>query len=329
MSMRAFITGVTGFVGGHLAEHLLAQGDEVQGISGSGRWPMELNHLAARVELSACDIAGADATARLRDQIVRGRPDVVYHLAAQSNPQASMADPGPTWALNLGGTLNLLEAARAAGVEKRPRLVLVGTGVSYGTPPAHFLPVAEDCPWKPTNPYAASKAAADLAGIQHVLGYGADVVMVRPFNHAGPRQSSTYVLSGLARQVAEVEAGLKQRVEVGNLEVVRDFTDVRDVVAAYRLLALHGHVGEIYNLGSGRGVKLADALRTLHDLARVEVEIHVDPARVRPIDQAFLVACSTKLQVETGWRTRYTIEQTLDDMLAHWRALIAAESNPR
>ena len=143
--------------------------------------------------------------------------------------------------------------------------------------------------------------------------------MVRPFNHAGPRQMSTYVLSGLARQVAEVEAGLKPRVEVGNLEVVRDFTDVRDVVRGYRLLAERGAPGEVYNLGSGRGTRIADALEALRSLARAAVEIHVDPARVRPVDQPLLVADASKLRAATGWEPRFSISQTLADMLDYWR----------
>src|SRR6185437_2219429 len=139
-------------------------------------------------------------------------------------------------------------------------------------------------------PYSASKAAADLLGIQHHLAHGTDVVIVRPFNHAGPRQSSSYVLSALARQVAEVEAGRKPRVEVGNLDVVRDFTDVRDVVRAYRLLVARGAGGEIYNLGTGQGTRIADALGMLTAQARVSVNVHVDPARVRPVDLPLLVA---------------------------------------
>ena len=209
--------------------------------------------------------------------------------------------------------MNLLEAVKASGL--KPRVVLVGTGVSYGNPAPEHLPVHESCPLRPNNPYAASKAAADLLGIQHFLGHGTDVVLARPFNHAGPRQSSTYVLSGLARQVAEVELGRRPRVEVGNLDVIRDFTDVRDVVRAYRLLATKGTSGEIYNLGTGQGVKLTDALSTLAAHAGRPIEVYVDPARVRPVDQPLLVADPTKLRAATGWAPLYSIERTLLDML--------------
>ncbi len=321
--MRALVTGISGFVGGHLAELLLANGDAVVGLSNSGRWPANLAHLADRARIEACDLAGA-STGAMTERVARERPEVIYHLAAQANPQASVTDPRGTWALNLGGTLTLLEAVKASGLKSR--VVIVGSGVCYGNPAPEQMPVSESCPLRPNNPYSASKGAADLLGVQHYLAHGTDVVMVRPFNHAGPRQSSTYVLGALARQVAEVEAGVKPRVEVGNLDIVRDFTDVRDVVRAYRLLATRGAPGEIYNLGSGRGTKLADALETLRGLAGVPIEVYVDPARVRPVDQPLLVADASKLRAATGWEPAFSIEQTLAAMLDDWRAALRSAS---
>jgi GDP-4-dehydro-6-deoxy-D-mannose reductase len=310
------VTGVSGFVGGHLAEHLVEAGDLVVGLSASGRWPEALANVAKVVRLERCDLADVSEE-DLADLLRRKQPEVIYHLAAQANPQASVSDPRGTWALNLGGTLNLLEALKTSKVPAR--VVLVGSGVCYGNPGPEHLPVNELCPLRPNNPYAASKAAADLLGVQHFLAHGTDVVMVRPFNHAGPRQSPAYALGGLARQVAEVEAGKKARVEVGNLDVIRDFTDVRDVVRGYRLLALSGSAGEIYNLGTGRGTRIADALETLARLASAPVEVHVDPARVRPVDQPLLIADPSKLKAATGWEPQFSTEQTLADMLESWR----------
>ncbi len=310
--MRALVTGVSGFVGGHLAEHLVGEGDLVVGLSASGRWPGELAHLGKTVRIEPFDLVEKDED-ELAEQIRRKQPEVIYHLAAQSNPQGSMTDPRGTWTLNLVGSLNLLEAVKASG--QKPRVILVGSGVSYGNPAPEFIPVREDCPLRPNNPYAASKAAVDLLGIQHHLAYGTDVVMVRPFNHSGPRQSSRYVLAALALQVAEVESGRRDCLEVGNLGVVRDFTDVRDVVRAYRLLAQGGTPGEIYNLGSGQGVKIAEALEHLRSLAKTPVPVRVDPARVRPVDLPLLVADASKLRTAVGWEPRYPIEQTLADML--------------
>jgi GDP-4-dehydro-6-deoxy-D-mannose reductase len=310
--MRALVTGISGFVGGHLAEHLVAEGDLVVGLSASGRWPAELADLGKTVRIERCNLV-EQSEADLADLIRRKQPEVIYHLAAQSNPQGSVADPRGTWTLNLGGSLNLLEAVKVSG--QKPRVVLVSSGVCYGNPAPEFIPVSEDCPVRPNNPYAASKAAVDLLGIEHYLAHGTDVVMVRPFNHAGPRQLPRYVLAGFAFQVAEVERGCRSYLEVGNLEVVRDFTDVRDVVRAYRLLSQHGQPGEIYNLGSGHGTKLADALDYLCSQSTTTVQVQVDFKRVRSIDQPFLVANAGKLRTAVGWKPRYSIEQTLADML--------------
>lgn len=313
------MTGATGFVGGHLAEHLLAEGDQVVGISASGRWPSELAEVGRSVRLERFDLVEGDPS-DLADLIRRKQPEAIYHLAAQSNPQASVSDPRGTWAINLGGALNLIEAVKAAGLERTPRILLVGSGVCYGAPAAEHIPVSESCPLRPNNPYAASKAAADLLGVQSFLADKLDVVVVRPFNHAGPRQSPRYVLATLARQVVEVERGLKDCVEVGNLEVVRDYTDVRDVVRGYRLLVLRGQAGAIYNLGSGVGLKLADALGLLTRMASRPVEVRVDPARVRPVDLPLLVADASKLREAVGWTPAFSIEQTLRDMLETFRS---------
>ena len=186
--MRALVTGVSGFVGGHLVEHLIAEGDFVVGLSASGRWPAELTHLEKTVRIEAFDLV-EQGEAELADLVRRKQPEVIYHLAAQSNPQGSLSDPRGTWTLNLGGSLNLLEAVKSSG--QKPRVILVGSGVCYGNPAPEFIPVNETCPLRPNNPYAASKAAVDLLGIQHYLAHGTDVVMVRPFNHAGPRQSAS------------------------------------------------------------------------------------------------------------------------------------------
>ena len=314
--MRALVTGISGFVGGHLAEHLIAEGDLVIGLSISGRWPAELLHLGKSIRLEQFDLVEQSQN-DLAELVRRKQPDVIYHLAAQSNPQESLVDPRGTWTLNLGGSLNLLEAVKLSG--QKPRVILVSSGVCYGNPAAEFIPVKENCPLRPSNPYAASKAAVDLLGIQHYLAYGTDVVMVRPFNHAGPRQSSRYVLAGLALQVAEIEVGHRDHLDVGNLDVIRDFTDVRDVVRAYKLLAKIGQPGEIYNLGSGQGIAIAAALQHLKSLAKTPIPVHVDATRVRSVDQPLLVANADKLRATVGWTPRYSIELTLADMLAFSR----------
>jgi GDP-4-dehydro-6-deoxy-D-mannose reductase len=280
--MRVLITGATGFVGRHLIQHLAEVGDAVVGLSSSGKWPPQTPSLERLARLERIDLADGEQVHALAQLIARKQPEAIYHLAAQSNPQASLADPRGTWSTNLGGALNLLEAARDSGVPAR--ILLVGSGVCYGNPPPGQLPVTEYCP-------------------------------LRPPNHAGPGQSPNYALGGWARQVAEIELDRKRSIEVGNLEVVRDFTDVRDIVRAYRLLILHGTPGEAYNIGTGRENSLRDLLEILRATSRVPFEITVDPARQRPSDQPRLLADATKLRQATGWQPRFTIEQTLLDML--------------
>ena len=311
--MRAFVTGITGFVGGHLAEHLIAAGDIVAGISTSGRWPRRLEHLARQARLDAADLVVADLVETLR----RKRPEAVYHLAARANPRRSLDDPHGAWVVNLVGTLNLLEAVRASGLN--PRVLLVGSAACYGRPAADSAPIAETCPFRPETPYAASKAAADLLGLQHHLTYGAEIVRVHPFHHTGPRQSPDYVLSDFARRIVEIEHGRCDHLDVGNLEIVRDFSDVRDVVAAYRLLIQHGCVGESYNLGGGVGTSLAVAVEMLRSEARVSITVRVDPARLRAGEPSRLVADARKLRAATGWEPRRPLESTLADLLDDWR----------
>lgn len=320
--MRVLVTGASGFVGGHLAAHLLSAGDVMLGLSESGLWSKSTPPgIAQRVRLEPWNLA-TGTVAGLADLLSRKRPEAIIHLAAQSNPQRSVADPRETWTVNLFGTLNLLQALRDAAIAPAPTVVLVGSGVSYGNPAPENLPVTETCPLRPNNPYAASKAAADLLGIQHFLAHGARIVLARPFNHAGPRQSDSYALSSFAKQIAEIERGRRDRIEVGNLQVVRDFTDVRDIVRAYRLLVEKGQPGEAYNIGTGRDDSLESLLEKLRGLARTPVEIHVDPARMRPVDQPRLLADASKLRAQTGWEPQITIEQTLADMLDYWRGAL-------
>jgi GDP-4-dehydro-6-deoxy-D-mannose reductase len=323
--MRALVTGISGFVGGHLAEHLVAAGDSVIGLSASGHWPVPLAHLGKVVRIEPFNLVEQEE-AELADLLRRKQPEIIYHLAAQSNPQGSLSDPRGTWTINLVGSLNLLEAVKSSG--QKPRVILVSSGVCYGNPAPENIPVKEDCPLLPNNPYAASKAAVDLLGIQHYLSYGTDTIMVRPFNHAGPRQSSRYVLAALAFQVAEVESGRRACVEVGNLDIVRDFIDVRDVVRAYRQLGCHGRAGEIYNVGSGQGTKLADALEYLRSQAKTSIPFRIDTTRLRSVDQPLLVADVSKLRTAVGWEPRYSIEQTLADMLDFSREVVSTSQPP-
>ncbi|GIW85959.1 MAG: GDP-mannose 4,6-dehydratase [Isosphaeraceae bacterium] len=319
--MRALVTGATGFVAAHLIRHLVDSGDQVIGLSQSGHWPDPASDLPRICRLEPLDLTNTPDD-QFADLLRRKQPEAIYHLAAQSNPRLSLDNPRLTWSLNLGGTFNLLEAIRHAQLQ--PRVILVSSGVVYGNPEPHHLPVREDCPVLPNNPYAASKAAADILGIQHALTYHTPTIIARPFNHAGPGQSDLYVLSSLARQVAEVEAGLRPAVSHGNLAIVRDFTDVRDIVRAYRLLATSGQPGQIYNIGSGRDLPLQALFDTLRNLAHRPIPSQLDPNLVRPIDQPRLLADSSKLHAHTGWSPTIPLETTLADMLNTWRRQLSS-----
>jgi len=319
--VRVLITGITGFVGRHLVEHLAQAGDVIVGVSSSGQWPAEHKaHLERVARLEKIDLADADSTDTLTDLIDRKQPEAIYHLAAQANPQASMDDPRGSWVVNLGGTLNLLEAVRASSVN--PRVLVVSSGVVYGNPAPERIPVREDCPPLPINPYSASKAGADMLALQYYLGYGVNTIIARPFNHAGPGQSARYVLAGLAMQAAEIVAGKKPEMQTGNLEITRDFTDVRDIVRGYRLLIEKGRLGEIYHLGRGQGTKLADALEALRQISGHAIPQKVDPARLRGVDLAYLVADVSKILADTGWRTEIPMETTMRDLFEGFLAKI-------
>ena len=272
--MRALVTGVSGFVGGHLCEHLVAEGDQVVGISASGKFPADVSHLAQVVRIERLDLVEASED-ELSDLVRRKQPEVIYHLAAQSNPQQSVSDPRGTWALNLGGTLNLLEAVKASG--QKPRVIVVSSGTCYGDPAPEFIPVREDCPVRPNNPYAASKAAADLLAIQHHLAHGTDAVIVRPFNHAGPRQTPRTCSRAWRPRWRRSRRGRRNASRSATSRWSATSSTSATWSAAIGCSSTKGRAGEIYNLGTGRGTKIASALEHLRSLAARPIPVRVDP----------------------------------------------------
>ncbi len=312
--MRHLITGVTGFAGGHLAEALLARGGEVFGVSRRAAWPAEWRHLAGRVALRGGDVCdGAAVEALLRDV----RPDCVYHLAGYASTGRSFAEPDAAWAGNLTATRALYDAVVRWG--GRPRILFVGSGLIYGDPDGPDRAYDEDCLLRPTSPYAASKAAADLVSYQAARVPGLDIVRARPFNHIGPRQSPGFALPDFARQIAAIARGQRPAVlETGNLAPRRDFTDVRDVVLAYILLGERGRTGEAYNVGTGRTASMQDVVDRLIALAGVRVEVRPRADLLRPADAAAVRADAGKLRRETGWEPTHSLDQTLRDTLDYW-----------
>jgi GDP-4-dehydro-6-deoxy-D-mannose reductase len=314
--MRTLVTGITGFAGGHLAEALLAAGEgEVAGLARHARWPAAWGHLSGRVALYACDLADPAAV----EAVLRAaRPERVYHLAGYASVGRSFREPEAAWAGNLGATRCLYEAVLRWG--GRPRILFVGSGLVYGAGEPPGQPQDEGCLLRPDSPYAASKAAADLASYQYTCSPGLDVVRARPFNHIGPAQSPDFAIASFARQLVEIERGLRPPVlETGNLSPERDLTDVRDTVAAYRLLMERGRTGEAYNVARGTSLSVGAVLRRLIELAGLSVELRQRAELVRAADTAVVRADASRLRRETGWAPRYALDSTLADTLAYWR----------
>lgn len=299
--MKALVTGATGFVGPYLVDHLRSQGDDVVETDRS-------------TGLDLADTAGLDA---LFGDV---RPEVIYHLAGDSDVGGSWNHPALTFEANAIGTLNVLQAARAAGVE---RVVSVGSADVYGKVTPDELPLTESSELRPTSPYAASKVAADYLGLQAFLGYGLAVVRVRAFNHIGPGQSDRFVAPALALRIASNELDGSTVVPVGNLQSRRDLTDVRDVVRAYRLLALHGAGGGVYNVCSGSATLIADLADHLVGLASTPMELVSDPDLHRPVDIPVLLGDNHKICSETGWSPEISIDTTLADLMTDCRSRAA------
>jgi GDP-4-dehydro-6-deoxy-D-mannose reductase len=268
------------------------------------------------------DLQDAEA---VRVAIADVAPDIIFHLAAQAHAPTSFRDPGATLTGNILMQLNILEAVRAAGID--PTILVVGTGEEYGAVQPDEIPVDEDTPLRPVSPYGVSKVAQDMLAFQYHAAYKLKTIRVRPFNHTGPRQEPRYVATEFAQQIARIEAGLQPAtVRVGNLEARRDFTDVRDVVRAYRLAVEHGQPGAVYNIGSGQPVAIATILETLVGLSHVPIDVQHDPTRMRPADVPVIACDARRFREQTGWEPRIPLRQTLTDIMDDFRQRVAAEA---
>lgn len=318
--MRSLITGVGGFVGQHLAALLLQRPDaQVFGIARRAiDWHARDLCAAPSFRLTTADLGDAEAVGQA---VRQAAPERLYLLAAMSSPAESFRDPVGTISNNVACVVNVLEAVRelAAGA----RVLLVSSAEVYGSSPSAGDPVSEGASFAPENPYALSKVTQDLLGYQYGQSYALDIVRLRPFNHIGPGQSDRFVATSFAKQVAEVEAGIREPViEVGNLNAVRDFTDVRDVALAYELALDRGQGGEAYNLATGKGTLIQDLLDGLIGRSRVPVRVEHDPSRLRPADASVLVGDATRFTRQTGWRPTIPLDQTLSDILDDWRGRV-------
>jgi GDP-4-dehydro-6-deoxy-D-mannose reductase len=275
-----------------------------------------------RVQWVSCDLTDREQTSLVVEQV---RPDYVFHLAAQSNVQEAFKDPEGTLMTNVVGQLHLLDALREHAPDAR--IMVTCSSEQYGLVQPEHIPIDEETPFRPNNPYAVSKIAQDALALQYYLSYGQEVIRVRPFNHIGPGQTEHFVTSAFARQVALIEAGLQEPIiHVGNLEAERDFTDARDMVRAYLLALTRGQPGEVYNIGSGKGSTIQWVLDTLLSMSTVEVEVRQDPARMRPSDIPSLICDPTRFRQQTGWQPEIPIEQTLRNILDYWREKVRNET---
>ena len=298
--MRAFVTGGYGFVGGWLRAHLEAEGDEVV------------------MPPSSVDITDPAA---ITDALSSAAADVVYHLAAIASVAESWAAPARTFEVNALGTLHVLEAARRC--TPQPRVLLVCSAEVYGVVTPDQLPISEDSPLRPVTPYAVSKVAAEFLGLQTHLAHGLSVVRARAFNHIGPSQAGAFVVADLARRIVEAQRDGSKRIIAGNLTPRRDFTDVRDVVRAYRLLMQRGVPGEVYNVCSGIDIGIEDLAQRMLSIADADLTIETDPDLVRPVDVPVLRGDNARLRDATGWRPEIPLDQTLADAMADVRASLA------
>lgn len=318
--MRVLITGITGFVGSHLAELALDRGAEVYG---SCRWRSKtdnIDHLRDRVHLIECDLRDLSSVQNL----LRGsRPDFIVHLAAQSYVAASWHTPAETLVTNVISQVNLLEAIRSERASP-PRFLVIGSSEEYGLAHEDEAPIKETNPLRPLSPYAVSKVTQDLMGYQYFKSYGLPIVRARAFNHEGPRRGDVFVTSSFARQIAEIEVGRREPIiHVGDLQTRRDYTDVRDIVRGYWRLLEAGEAGEVYNLCSGRSWTIQAVLDFLLSEARLRPVVKEDPARLRPSDVPLVVGDASKIRRAVGWVPEIPFENTLRDVLDYWRARLA------
>jgi GDP-4-dehydro-6-deoxy-D-mannose reductase len=295
--MRALITGGKGFVGQWLAAHLEDHGDDVTVID------------------LETDVADGAAVRRVMSDVA---PEAIYHLAAMTHVGESWDDPSRVLRVNVLGTAEILAAARS--LEVRARVLVVSSAEVYGIVTPEQLPLGEETSTEPASPYAASKLAAEAVAFQAWRGYGQPVIVVRPFNHIGPGQSPNFFVPALAKRIVEARRSGDTSLSVGNLTTRRDFTDVRDVVAAYRLLMEGGEAGAVYNVCSGRDVAMSEVAAQLLELAGADLTLRTDPDLLRPVDVPVLRGSAARLQAATGWQPQIPLATTLADVLTSWEA---------
>lgn len=318
--MRILITGINGFAGSHLAEYVLSTFPQCK-LFGTIRWRSSLQNLSCvvdKISLVECDLRDA---ASVNSMIEKIKPDRIFHLAAQSFVQASWNQPADTFNNNVISQVNILESVRR--IVPKCRILVVGSSEEYGFVNPKETPITEDQPLRPLSPYGVSKVAQDLMGYQYFKSYGLHIVRTRAFNHEGPRRGNVFVTSNFAKQIAEIESGIQEPIiKVGNLEAIRDYTDVRDTVRGYWIALEHGDPGEVYNICSGHGWQIRDVLEHLINASTVgRIRIIQEASRMRPSDVQLLVGSFGKINFLDGWIPWIPFKRTLNDTLDYWRCI--------
>ncbi len=344
--MRVLITGIDGFVAYHLCKLLISQGDEVYGTTINNNYDNE-----NKIPFYNMNLLDKD---NVMDVITKVKPECIYHLAGQSAVGLSWQNPVLTMDINVNGTINLLEAVRKLDDEnnesnntnhnnnkqnnilnnnnklnsynstllKKCRVLIIGSSDQYGPVTPEMCPIKESQTLNPVSPYGISKCTQEQMAQLYSNAYNMDIVMVRAFNHIGPRQGKNFVVADFASKIAEIEKGIEPILKVGNLEAKRDFTDVRDIVKGYKLLMEKGHKGEIYNIGSGKEISILDILNRLVKLSTKNIEVIIDKDKLRPIDVPLVKCDNSKIKEHIGWELEQDIEKTLEDTLNHWRKIV-------
>lgn len=312
---KSLITGITGFAGSHLAELLLQKGHEVWGTI---RWRSKtenIEHMRKHLKLVEADLLDSYSVENAIGQV---KPDYIFHLAAQSFVPTSWHAPAHTMTTNAVGQINLFEVVRQLGID--PVIQIACSSEEYGKVYPKELPVKETNPLRPLSPYGVSKVTQDMLGYQYFMSYGLKIVRTRAFNHTGPRRGEVFASSTFAKQIAEIEKKKREPViYVGNLKAKRDFTDVRDVVKAYFLAVKKCQPGKVYNICSQKSWSIQQVLDMLLEMSKKEIEVKVDPQRLRPSDVEILLGDCTRFKKATGWKPTIPFEKTLKDLLDYWR----------
>jgi len=320
--MKALITGITGFVGSHLAEYILRNHPETR-VSGLVRWRSPKQNIEAIMDRVILHQGNLQDFPSLKSILAEHRPDIIFHLAAQSYVDFSFVAPIDTLETNVVGTCNLLEAVKqlkqSSGYD--PVIHICSSSEVYGQVREDEVPITEDNPLRPASPYAVSKVGEDMLALQYWLSWKIRTIRTRMFTHTGPRRGEVFVVSNFAKQIAAMEAGLAEPVvNVGNLDSVRTFSDVRDAVRAYWLIAAKCEPGEVYNIGGSETMTIRQMLDKLLTMSTLkDIQVKVDPARLRPSDVTLQVPCVDKFCKATGWKPEIEFDKTLKDTLDYWR----------